>query len=534
MSGFSVPLTALFVFAIIVFLVAAVGFRWFEVDVSWGKMNLKIHRPAKPAPPAALIAPPPPGVTEEQQDLPIGAIQPGAGAQADEKGPEEEPSFTAYFAARTVADLDRAYPKFAVDIDGEENEFWETDYRSRRTQYGADNGRHAMQQLASNNPSWAYPYAILVEWSMKDHDPHGAEQHLAAGLARQSSPQFGYILSAGVRLRFMLGGARAAAAFCAEWSKADIPERMKAGAFTTLAEVLKNAGDLEGHRVALEWAILLYPSDKRRIFSLAYSYGESEGRWSSAMWHYQRIVGPEDDGPVSRNNLGVRLGEFDKRVQVDTYELAAADGDRFARVNIALLLINDGYIAAAERLLDSVDDPGSAAELHAKARTSALAARRAMSARRGQIEATIEAHSDGFRKSLSRAFRHTRTNVRANGFYASADNLIVVGFNNGQLHCRLRIGTLDYEGPLRDQGTCFAGQLEAPGKPVLGGYSVEITILEEDSNLLRFFRWPERVGEQHAVHEEELRQVEVPPPPLPPIPPPPPATVNSLLALGKS
>ena len=466
LSGFAIPATALLVLVGLIFLVVAVAFRWFEVNASWGKLVLKVQRPPKavasPSQPAPSVVQ---GTAEEAPKAVIDQEIPGqAGTPIVAEPENDETGFMAYFRARTVDAIDKAFPAFIATLDGESDEFWQTDYRERRAGYGADNGRDGVRQLITDHPTWAYPHAVLLKWSIDDHDFAAAEEHLAAGLSRQSSPQLGYVLSAGVRLRFMTGGPRSGLRLCAEWSTASIPERIKAGAFVTLADLLKDVGDTEGQRIALEWAIAIFPQSEGNIFTLAYSYGDTAGRWASSMWHYQRIVGKADNGPVARNNLGVLLGHFDKKVQIDTYEGAAAEGDLYAVANIAHLLIAEGFVRAGERLLKSVAEPGAAAELHGTAATAAHAAQRQLDDRRAGIDGLVERETKPFRQSLAKALRHTQSGgMPAQGAYASKDALIVVLVKEGRALCRIRAGTTDFEGILKDQGTCYAGRVTSSG-----------------------------------------------------------------------
>ncbi|WP_454885917.1 tetratricopeptide repeat protein [Sphingomonas oryzagri] len=534
LGGLALPITAFLIFAILVFFVAAVAFRWFEIDATWGKLTLKVHRPYKAGETNPILTQVTEGVSEEQSSTPLPEIHAQASGPAQQEASDSEPDFMAYFRARTVPELDQAYPVFSADMDADSHEFWETDYRSRRAKYGADNGRDGVRKLVTEHPTWAYPHAILLEWSLADHDVPQAEEHLSAGLSRHTSPQFGHVLSAGVKLRFQSLGARAATEFCAEWSVSQIPERIKAGAFLTLAELLKEAGDAEGQRVALEWAVALQPSDRRKIFSLGYSYGEHPGRWASSMWHYRRILGADEDGPVARNNFGVILGNFDKRLQIEEYEQASKEGDKYAIANIANLLIADGFVSAGERLLEAVDNPGSAAELHASALKSALAARRAMLEKRVEIDAAIDSQSGPFRKSLSQSFRYLQSKEQpVEGYFVSDDKMFFVILKMDGANCIARIANTDLSGDLRFQGTCYGGKISDPNQSWLG-LSYDVTLLVESRSLVRLFQWPSSSGQSSLSSSFVLNRVDVPPPPLPPIDVKPPTALGNLLAIGKS
>jgi hypothetical protein len=322
-----------------------------------------------------------------------------------------------------------------------------------------------------------------------------------------------------------------------EYLKANIPPRMKAGAFFTLAEILKEAGDIEGQRVALEWAIAIQPYDKDKAFSLAYSYAEASSHWAPAMWHYRKVVSEENDGAVARNNLGILLGNFDKACQVQAYEEAAAGGDLYAPANLAHLLIADGYIAAAERLLKTVENPGAAAELHNGAAAAALAARRKMNLKDTEIRRAVSEASQVYRESVARSFKRLQTNGEAaSGIYVSADNMAAANIGPDSASVRIRISTADYEGTLKNQTTCFSGLIGRPGDTILGSYYIEASLIDEGGGVLRLFQWPGSIGVDYRGYSYQLNKIDGPMPPPPALPPPAsppyPNALSNLLALG--
>jgi hypothetical protein len=496
----------------IIFVIVAVARGWFEIGASWGKAKLDIRRPVPARPSAALPAP-----TAEtgaiEAAVPAIASE-GVTAAESEVETKDSHDLLSYISARTIADLDRTYPLFSEGLEDASLEFWETDYLTRRANYGADNGRDAVCRLAMDHPTWVYPYVSLVDWSLNAKDYSSAEEFLALGLARQTSPRFESILSAGVKFHYKVNGLRSAVAFSAEWSKAMLPERIKAATFYTLADLLKEAGIVEGHRVALEWALALQPAERARSFGLAYSYADTPGHWPSTMRHYRRVIGVDRDGPVAHNNLGVLWGNLDPHVQIEVYEEAAEGGDVFATVNLARRLIDDGYIRAGERLLAKVEDADHAAELHANARSAALAARRKLIKSRTEIEAVATAQTDLFQRSLALALRHTQSGAPpALGFYASADGSVVMLVQSDTARCRLRVGQSEFEGALQYQGTCYAGSFGPPGVVALLTIYTNFTVLNEGNGQLRLFMWPTTVGVKQLATEFVLQRVEAPPPP---------------------
>jgi len=534
LGGLAIPATTVIVFLIILVLVAAVIFGGFEFDGGYGKFTLKLGKAKHKAVDTD------PHVDDGQiaiQDS-IMASPPAQDveAQATPPDPEEETTsddnggWAAYWNATSVHALDEAYPSFLAILSPGADEFWETQHRKRRAELGADNGMDGVRQLLAEQPTWVYPYAVLIDWAVRDHDLVAAHRYLDEGLQRQNSPQFGFLLSAGVRLKFITEDAAAALRLCVEYSKATIPERMKATAFFTLADLLKDAGSAEGYRVALEWAIAIQPYDRDKTFSLAYSYSEISSHWPLAMWHYQKVISQENDGPVARNNLGILLGHFDKESQIDAYEKAAAAGDVYAPANLANLLIADGYIAAAERMLKSVDEPGAAAELHSRATSAAMAARRALEEREAEIRRDVATASKEYRASIARSLRRLQSHPELpTGFFGSADNLVAANIGPDGAQMRVRLGRSDYVGLLSPQATCFGGTLHANGATILGTYSIYVTLLAEGDGNLRLFQWPGAIGSSYQMNNYELLKIEgAPPAPPPALPAPPPA--NNVLA----
>jgi hypothetical protein len=533
-GALSLPITA----ALVLLGLVLVAFRLIEVDFGVGKVIMKLRRPGK-LPTLGASASATEGVAENiaspAPTAPEITAQAGR-AEAEEKDDADATSPAnhswEYIVARTVEGLDAHWTGWKASVVPEHNEFWETDYRRRRADFGADHGREAMRQLALKHPTWAYPHAVLANWCREGHDLEASEAHLAAGLTRQASPQFGHVLSAGVTLRHETGGLRAALDFCLEWSKAQIPERFKAGLFHSLADLLEEIGDGEGYRVAYEWALLAHPGEKPRSFALAYDYAEAPSHWAPAMSTYQSIVGQGDNGAVSRNNLAILLGHFDKPAQIDSYEQAIAGGDHFAVANLAKLLITDGYVAAGERLLATVTEPSASAELHAGAASAALAARRALEKKQSEISALIKAQLAPYRTAVARSLRHLQSGgTAASGFYVSADGLTQLFLGPTEAQCRMRLGDTNYTGTCKWQASCYAGKLSWDGGGFFG-LSFDVTVIDEGGGVVRLFLWPNAIGPDQSIAVHELRPSATQPPALPAPQTPSPSALGGLLGLG--
>lgn len=419
-------------------------------------------------------------------------------------------TFWQYISASSLTQLDASYELFMSGVGAENVEFWRTDYLSRREKFGADRGREAMRELAAEQPTWAYPHAVMLNWAFDDHDFSGAQQHLDVGLTKMQSQHFGHVLSAGVKLMFRMQGKHMALRFACEWSKADLTDSIRAGIFVTLAEILKEAGDADGYRVALEFASSLQPSNDSRTFNLAYSYAETRTRWAPAIYNYQKLVSASDDGPVSRNNVGIIYADIDKALAVQTYEIASRDGDKYASANLAHLLIEDGYISIAQSLLDSVENPGNAAENHASAKTAALAAKRRVEEKLKEITEAVKTDVLPYKASLAAAFRSLqsgRTEI-VRGYFASSDRNVIALIDGDKALCQLRIANVVFDGQLQNQATCFAGFMSTKGGTLLTSETAQFSLINEGDGVIRLFRWPARAGLQHRVEAYELQQVE--------------------------
>lgn len=154
LSGFAAPVTASLCLIGLIFLVAAIAFRWFEVNVSLGKLVVKIQRPTRTddIPQTQRLAVE--GIAEDPLlPAPFPEVPSQAGPLVPAGTDDLRSSSTDYFQARSVEALDKAFLAFAADfINGEDNEFWQTDYLARRARYGADGGREAVRQLAKGPP----------------------------------------------------------------------------------------------------------------------------------------------------------------------------------------------------------------------------------------------------------------------------------------------------------------------------------------------------------------------------------------------
>ena len=397
----------------------------------------------------------------------------------------------AYYQAQTLTELESAYSAWRLDLSEENLEYWEANHLWRRERLGATDVRSAMGRLATDHPTWATPYRYMIEWAVADHDLEAAAQLLDEGLKRHGSPHIDDVLREGVRLKCTLSGPSEAFKFALEWSKSSVPDTAKATAFTTLAELLERREAKDGARLALEMAIPYQSKQTSCRFSLAYSYSQARGRWAPALCYYLDILDTPDGGAVARNNSGILFKHMDKAVGVEEYVKATAGGDVFAPANIAHMLIHDGYIDIAERLLNSVSDPGSAAELHASAKQAALAARRAMTEQKEKITQTAREDLNAYESVLRRSYRHLQASgCLARGLFSSDDETRHVLVTNQGGACILRNDQTEYRGDLTDQTTCYAGTLMNSSSSLLGSLFMQIVVVEVAEDCLHLIQWP--------------------------------------------
>lgn len=545
-EAIGLPLVAIaIIFVAIAFMAALAAVLWGDLELSgsFGKSSLRLGKRSSSAQP--VIAEPTaldhsinPAAPEtvvlpheaEPQSLPASDVAEVEKAE-DESSKEEWTTFMAYFDAKTLTALDDAFSGFEPTVSDESVEFWKTDYIRRREALGVDRGREAMRDLATANPGWAMPHAVMLEWALADHDVQSARTHLAAGLAKVNSPQFGHVLSAGTSLLYRHDSRQAAFEFACEWSKADLPERIRAGSFQTLAEALKKDGDVEGYRIALEFAIAIQPTYETRIFSAAYSYADNGSHWLAAIWNYQKVIGPEGDGVIARNNLAIITVQLARAVGIEGYERASAEGDPYAAANLAHLLIDDGYLSLAEKVLNEVDSPGQAAENHASARTALYAAKRVRQEKSEEIEMLARSATEGYRASVASSLRSRQDGLtRVNGIFASDDRRALIQLTDATALVRLRLGSAEHEGSLRDQATCYAGWIGTKGSGILGSLVNEYTLIVETDNTVRLFQWPNSVSITQCLVSFVLHRVEI----LPELAAPParPALGVGLLSLS--
>ncbi|WP_340317919.1 tetratricopeptide repeat protein [Rhizorhabdus argentea] len=508
--GLAVPVAVIVVSLAAVITLAIIYFGRLEFRIGFGeKWHFSAKRQGVADQPGELNAPPP----EPAAHLPPPEAETGANASlpAEEETPPNPSLGIEFFTATNVHEIDQAYADFRLTLTEKDFEFWDVHHQNRRGKRGAHDERENLRRLAEQNPTWVLPHASLIDWAVSDGDADEAGRLLAAGLSRAQSPQIDAVLTAGLAMHFRLHGEQSALNFCVEWLKSSLPDRVKGIMLSNLAELLQEAGKDEGYRVASEMALLAHPVLDGKRFRLAYHYGEHSSRWSAAVAHYKRIIHTEDSGSISENNLGVLYRHFDKEPEIDAFERAVARGDNFAVANLAKLLTAAGFVAASERLLNTLDDPKDAGELYAAARSENLAARRATDEKREQIDAIADADFGLYRNAVSAAFRRIRSGAeRATGMYASSDTGARVLIQDGGSLCTIIRDGRIYSGTLNDHLFCRTGRLMHKGESLLGSSFLQVTLLDQADDKVVLVQWPTHVGPEARLAIASLDYISPP------------------------
>lgn len=437
-------------------------------------------------------------------------LSPGSRAVALDESQEEWGM--KFIFSKTIAQLEFGFERAKLNSKDYDPELWETIYLDKRFELGGGGGDDELRGLATRNPTWVAPLAILIRRSVRNHNLEAAEGAFAMAVQRQQSKHFDWALLEGVKLHYRMRGPKQALQFCLDWLKSAIGDDAKTDMLSSLANLMKDDGKTDGYRMVLEIALTIAPVRPSRRFGLAYNYSETRPRWPAVFEHYRRLIHDESEGAMSLNNLGVTLRDFDKPSAIDAQERAMAAGNPLAISNLAQSLIHDGYIAAGERLLDGVRDPGSAAENIALTRASALAARREMERRRTEIYSIGEQSFGLFRSALLQSFRFIQNDkIFPIGEFSSTDGRTRVYIDSAGAACRLSSATLTFDGVLADQVLGYAGTVSSQGSSLFDVHSRDAIVLPVSESTLRLVLWPNSVNLSAKLEVIDLERVRIVP-----------------------
>ncbi|MHA6718069.1 hypothetical protein ACX40Y_01340 [Sphingomonas sp. RS6] len=426
------------------------------------------------------------------EDLEGGVISEALASSSGGKPGDEDNGFMAFITANSLDELDAAFAATKGNFDSDSVEFWTTEYIRRRTDLGAPNAQGCMKDLAQQNPEWAMPFAVLMQWAVESHDMEAAKAYLSDGLSRSRSPQFGHVLSEGIKLNYASGGRDAALSFIYPWLSSNVSDDIKAGMFHTLADCLKHSGNEDGYQVSKELACLLNKSMRYGHFDIAYSYSNARGRWAAAIHHYKKAQSFGDNPGLSKNNLAVLIYPYDKAAAIMLYERAIEEGDKLARANLAQRLAQDGYAGLALKMLDGAADQIGYEENFTSARQLALSSIRSSEDKMQKLMSSAKENFAKYQASVSAYLRNlARSGIRSStGNYVSTDRKYHIKIEDGFAVCRIIKNSSLLEGKLFYQGTCYSGLLTYVGQSIIGSENFRVMAIDEGRDMIRMFEWP--------------------------------------------
>lgn len=423
--------------------------------------------------------------------------------------PEEKINqpFSRVMGATTLGDLEAAFADFKNE-DGVEKDidFWTSFFVERKKILGIAGTSDELEALANANPSWIYPSLDLLRAAVEAHDTDRALQLIEQLLARRTSDNATYILPTVLYAYFAVYSPERAMQFYREQNKYGLTSSEKASLLSALAGNLDKGADKFAYRAASEMALVADPGKKAEAFQLAYSYGDDDKSWALSYNAYTEIGYKSDHYVWSLNNRGVLLQGIDKSASVDYYERGLERGNAQSISNLARHLIDDGYIAVGERLLDSIADPGDAAEHIATTRAAALKARRKMQKQLEEVATFAAAEAQRYRAVIGRALRALDAGVTlTNGLFASEDGAFLVMLDGAGAAVRSTVGTILLEGVLPMSSVGFNGIIYTKGSGLLGSI-LYVSIFATGQSELTAVIWPANKSQNERLRFIELRR----------------------------
>jgi hypothetical protein len=411
--------------------------------------------------------------------------------------------------ATTLADLNRAFDDFKAVVDPEtDQDFWTTYYVEKKRELGSSGAAEELRALADANPSWAGPLLSLLRSAIATHDLDAAQSLIQQALARRNKDNASTILQTVLHAYYRLISPDRALEFYQEMVSMGATSTERTSMLVGLAANLDKSTQTFGYRTATEMSLLVDPGRSGDRFSLAFSYAEDVRTWAPAFILYCDIDAKSEQYAWSLNNRGVLMQSQDKAISIDYYARGMAARNALASSNLARQLINDGYYALGERILDEIKEPEDAAEHIATSRAAALSGRRAMDKR---LDAIVDFSRDETRRYnaiLARALRSIdRTDPPPKGVFGTVDRSVLVLFDNAGAAFRVTIGTLIFEGVLQNSVLGYSGFLTAKGQGLLGAtMSVSLYVTGKDE--VSVITWPSTQSLTDRIRTSELRRLE--------------------------
>jgi hypothetical protein len=421
--------------------------------------------------------------------------------------PEEQADrpFSRVIAATTLTDLESAFADFKSEDDvKKEIDFWTSFFVERKKGLGIPGTSDELEALANANPTWIYPSLDLLRAAVEAHDTDRALQLIEQLLARRTSENATYILPTVLYAYFALYSPERAMQFYQEQNKYGLTSSEKTSLLSALAGNLDKGADKFAYRTASEMALVADPGKKAEAFQLAYSYGDDDKSWALSYNAYAETGHKSDQYVWSLNNRGVLLQGIDKSASVDFYERGLDRGNAQAISNLARLLIEDGYIAVGERLLDGIADPGDAAEHVATTRAAALKARRKTQKQLEEVATFAAAEAQRYRAVIGRALRALDAGVTlTNGLFASEDGAFLVMLDAAGAAVRSTVGTISLEGVLPMSSVGSNGIIYTKGSGLLGSI-LYVSIFATGRSEMTAVIWPATKSQNERMRFIEL------------------------------
>jgi hypothetical protein len=424
---------------------------------------------------------------------------------ADAPKEQADRPFSRVIAATTLTDLESAFADFKSDDDvKKEIDFWTSFFVERKKGLGIAGTSDELEALAIANPTWIYPSLDLLRAAVEAHDTDRALQLIEQLLARRTSENATSILPTVLHAYFALYSPERAMQFYQEQIKYGLTSSEKASLLSALAGNLDKGADKFAYRAASEMALVADPGKKAEAFQLAYSYGDDDKSWALSYNAYAETAHKSDQYVWSLNNRGVLLQGIDKSASVDFYERGLDRGNAQAISNLARLLIEDGYIAVGERLLDGIADPGDAAEHVATTRAAALKARRKTQKQLEEVATFAAAEAQRYRAVIGRALRALDAGVTlTNGLFASEDGAFLVMLDAAGAAVRSTVGTILLEGVLPMSSVGSNGIIYTKGSGLLGSI-LYVSIFATGRSEMTAVIWPATKSRNERMRFIEL------------------------------
>jgi hypothetical protein len=253
-------------------------------------------------------------------------------------------------------------------------------------------------------------------------------------------------------------------------------------------------------------ALVADSGKKAEGFQLAYSYGDDDKSWALSYNAYTEIGHKSDQYVWSLNNRGVLIQGIDKSASIDFYERGMDRDNAQSISNLARLLIDDGYIAVGEKLLDGIVDPGDAVEHITTTRAAALKARRNMQKQLDEVATFAAAEARRYRAVIGRSLRTLEAGVYpTNGLFASEDGAFLVMLDSAGAAVRNTVGSILLEGVLPVSPVGFNGIIYMKGSGLLGSI-LTVSIVATGPSEMTAVIWPPNKSLNERLRFIELRQ----------------------------